>query len=300
MIVLKKSLSGQTMPIMLTDPLPESGTISVLVTSYSGDELASGNATYDDTEWTASAACGRGSRDPKSITLTAPGEGGSNITPGVYFLVDTNGHYEKVKVVQATSTSATLSAAPHLAYASGAVLVSAMASYEFLVAVYGEEIDFSVNVSYVTAQGRLQAKNEEGYVVTNPAMCPITIEKIYEIWPQLSAMQQVVSGGSEMKEKLDSVFDGVRSRLAGVGLKAEQFKATSALSQVTIYEFALLLGLGGIDPTGTNNPSQFSENITKILDRKWNELFSTQQYVDQQNSNKHDDTQRMSGRRIIW
>jgi hypothetical protein len=303
-IVLKTAKTGQTIVIQLRAPLSTGGEPTVAMTSYSGTELASGTATYDDTEWTTSAASGRGVATPKLISLVAPGEGESAITPGPYFLIAAAGHWEKVRVVSGAATSAQLATPPQLAYPAGSVLMPAEAVYTIPDAAVAAADDFAVNVVYYTGdRNELVAYNEEGTISGTPALCPVTPSDIYKIWPQLASMQSLNTTGLEVQERLDACWENVRSTLMTIGVRPEAFKATAALKQVLIYEFALRLALGGIDPTGAGQAPTFRDMIDRTLKSKWDQLYTTKQYVDQSGlggKSGPEDTQRMSGRSIEW
>lgn len=306
MIVLKKDKSGQTMQIDLRAPLNSTATPPVVtITNYSGEELvSSGSSTYSGATWTTSAAAGRGVSTPKQLSLVAPGEGETQIKPGDYFLYNTTGgQWEKVTVLYSTTTSATLADNPQLAYVSGSKLITATAVYTFTSAVYETECDFTMNiVYYVGTNATMVAYNLEGTVSENPAMCPLTIDDIYKIWPQLQTMMPINTAGTDIANKLDSAWENVRSTLTSTGMRPEQFKAVSALKQVVIYELAMLLGLAGIDPTGSKNPADFRTMVEKTLRHKWDLLYTTKQFVDIDNSGKKidGDNQRGQGRLIEW
>ena len=304
MIVLKTAKTGQTIVVQLRAPLAAAGAPTVLMTGYNGTELASGAASYDDSEWTTSAASGRGVPTPKLIALTAPGEGGTTITPGPYFLIAAAGHWEKIRVVSGASTSAQLATPPQLAYPTGSKLMKAEAVYTIPDAAVVADVDFTVNVVYYTGdRNELVAYNEEGTISTAPALCPVTPTDIYKIWPQLANMQSLNTTGLEVQERLDAVWENVRSTLMTIGVRPEAFKATAALKQVVIYEFALQLALGGTDPTGQGQAPQFRDMIDRTLRSKWDQLYTTKQYVDQAGGagkSGPEDTQRMSGRSIEW
>ena len=305
MIVLKKDKSGQTMTIALRAPLHDTSVPPlVTVTNYSNVELDSSESVYDDSTWTTSASAGRGTATPKVISLTAPGEGETQIPPGEYFLYNsTAGHWEKVTVLYSSTTTATLADNPNLAYASGSKLVKAYAVYTFPSAVISEECDFTVNVVYyVGTDESLVAYNLEGTVTETPAMCPVNVDDIYKIWPQMASMMPVNTHGTDIQNKLDSVWDNVRSTLTSTGMRPEQFKAVSALKQVVIYEFASMLALAGIDPTGAKNPVDFRDMVSKTLKHKWDLLYTTKQFIDLSGTGTktEGDNQRGQGRLIEW
>jgi hypothetical protein len=305
MIVLKKDKSGQTMQIDLRAPLYNTAVPPVVtITNYSGDELvSSGSSVYDTATWTTTVAAGRGASTPKQVSLAALGEGEAQITPGDYFLYHTGGQWEKVTVLFSTTTSATLAGNPQLAYPVSSKLIKATAVYTFPTAVIEKECDFTMNiVYYIGTSESMVAYNMEGTVSTSPAMCPVTVEDIYRIWPQLEIMMPVNTSGQDIANKLDSVWDNIRSTLTSTGMRPEQFKAVSALKQVVIYELAMILGLAGIDPTGGKNPSEFRTMIEKTLRHKWDLLYTTKQFIDVDNSGKKSagDNQRGQGRLIEW
>jgi len=304
MLVLKTLKSGQIITIQLRAPLATGGEPALVFTNYTGSELDTGTATYDDTEWTTSSAAGRGVATPKLASLVAPGEGQAAILPGPHFLIATAGHWEKVTVISASSTQAVLAEPPKLAYPTGSKLMQAEATYEVPEAAVAAEADFSLNVSYFCGEkNELVAYNEEGTITATPALCPVSVSDVYKIWPQLANVQALNTAGTEVQERLDAVWENVRSTILTIGQRPEQFKATSALKQVVIYEFALQLALGGIDPTGQGQASAFRDMIASTLKQKWDQFYTTKQFVDQANNSaksSSEDTQRMVGRSISW
>lgn len=297
MWVLKTLQTGQTLTIDLREPLwTTEDAITVIVTDYEATELDANEATYSANTWTTAAACGRGTGDPKVMTVSDD----TDLTVGKYFLVAAAGNWEKVQVVSVNANRVELATPLSSAYAAGATLKPATATYEAAADVVAEEVQFTVNVQYYISGGRSVSYNLDGYVSDAPAGCPVALDDIYRIWPQLKATQQTITYGQEMQEKLDAAWDSVRSRLASKSYKAEQFKAVSALRHVTMYEFAALLAIGGEDPTGNKDPVQFGDRIDRLLQAKWNELFLTEQFVDIDETGVSSDTQNMDGRKIEW
>ena len=301
MIVCKTGLCGQILQIQLRAPLTAEGDVSVVVMDYDGDTLSDDTASAPSASWTTTAAAGRGQSDPRILTYVLGSEAGDAApAPGWYFLSASDGSFEKVRVISSTSTRIVCGAPIKLAYPIGSVLTPAVINYVIPDEVVVEETQITVNVSYVQNDGRLTAYNEEGYVSDAPAGNPVTVDYMLQAYPQLQGMEQILGAADEFQVKLDHVWDSVRSRLISSGLVPEQFRAVAALQQVVCYEFLLQLSLGGADPTGKGDPNAYAERIDAILERKWNELFVTKQFIDQEQTKKHDDMQRGLGRRIEW
>lgn len=306
MLVLTKAKSGQTMSILFREPLWSTDrTVNVKIDNYSGTELSDASSTHTLANWVTSAVCGKGTSDPKIINLssivygTAPNT--VNISVGSYFIVSAYGQFERVKVVAVEATRVILAAPAKLQYAVGSVLTPAYMVYTIPDAVVVDECKFNCYVRYYIANGRAISFNVDGYVAEHPVGCPVTVDDMYKAWPQLENMGQTINAGlDEMQEKVDLVWDNVRSRLMSVGITPEMMKAVAVLKQVCIYEFAQMLALGGIDPSGQNNVVNFNEMIQNILVKKWNELFATEQFVDKDNTSIQPTTPTMEGRRVEW
>lgn len=306
MIVCKTALENQKMRIHLRSPLASAGTVSVIIMDYDGTTLSEGATAPLEDSWTLTAGAGRGTSDPR-ILQHIQGEGTGNPpvppplpTPGWYFLEGADGSIEKVRVISATATRITCSAPVKLAYPSGSILSPAVVEYTIPEDAVASAASITANVSYVQKNGALTAYNEEGYVSDAPAGNPLSVDYLLQAYPQLESMTQIAGSPEEFQLKLDHVWDGVRSRLLSMGLSPEQFKAVAVLRQVVVYEFLLQIALGGTDPTGAKDSSAYAERIDGILERKWSELHTTKQFIDQEKSDKHNDLQRGLGRRIEW
>lgn len=297
MLVLRTLQASQTVTIRLREPLwSTNAVISVLVKDFDGNELDAGTATYSSSTWTTATACGRGTGDPKIITVTSS----TSLTTGQYFLVSAAGNFEKVTIVSIDGARVELATPLQSAYAIASTIKPATATYTVHADVVAAEVDFVMNVQYFINGGRVISYNLDGYVATTPAGCPVTLDDVYRIWPQLAAMQQTVTYGAEMQERLDAVWDIVRGRLASRSIKAEMFKSVSALRQVTIYEFGVMLALGGVDPSGNKDLVNFRDSINRIATQKWNELWVTEQFVDRESTEVKNDESIMDGRFIEW
>ena len=307
MLVLTQSKANQSMTILLRAPLWASDrTVNVKIDNYSGVNLTDESVTHTLASWTTSAACGKGTSDPKvinlsSITYGTPPDTVTTISVGSYFITSAYGQYERVKVVAVESTRVILAAPAKLAYATGSVLTPAYLVYTIPSAAVVDEAKINVYVRYYGANGRLLSYNLDGYVASHPVGCPITVDDVYKCWPQLENMGQTINAGmDEMAEKVELVWDNVRSRLLSVGITPEMMKAVAVLKQVCLYEFGAMLAVGGVDPSGQNNVSQFNELIQSILIKKWNELFVTEQFVDKDETGVKSATPQMEGRRVEW
>jgi len=300
-LVLKLAKTGQTMtirlraPLLVTDPVTP---VSVVVKNYAGETLDSGMAAYSASTWTTSDVAGRGTGDPKILPMLST----TSLVPGLYFLVAPSGQFEKIAIQSATATRAQTSGPVSTSFPSGSTIYPATAVYTVPAAVVAAEANLALNVQYYIGDGTMVAYNDDGYVSDTPAMCPLTPEDVYRIWPQLQAMNQPITAGTETQDRLDAVWDNVRSRLLSVGAQPEKFKSVAVLRQVCTYELGFMYAIGGVDPSGNKNPIEFRDLVADVLKAKWNELFTTEQFVDHDETGvkEADDRQRMEGRRIEW
>ena len=306
MLVLTQAKANQTMTILLRAPLWASDrTVNVKIDNYSNENLSDESETHSSASWTTSAACGKGTGDPKVISLTSLVYGTEPATTtigvGSYFITSTYGQFERVKVIAVEASRVILAAPVKLTYTTGSTLTPAYMVYTIPTAVVVDESKINCYVRYYVANGKMMSHNVDGYVDSHPVGCPITVDDVYKCWPQLENMGQMINAGmDEMTEKVDLVWDNVRSRLLSVGITPEMFKAVAILKQVCLYEFAALLAVGGIDPSGQNNSINFNELVQSILVKKWNELFITEQFVDKDETGVQSATPDMSGRRVEW
>jgi len=298
MLVLKMSKSGQTMNINLREPLSTTDSnVYIKIVNYENVTLSDETEPFSSDSWATSATAGRTTGNPKEVTLTST----TNLVPGQYFILSTTGHYEKINVVSVESATKVILAngLAHM-YVSGSEVIPATVLYTIPAAVVAAECEFVANISYYNFNDKLIAYNDDGVVSENPAGCPLCKEDIFAIWPNLQDMQNTLTFRTDIDNKLESVWNGIRSKLLSVGVKPEAFKSVDILKQVCIYELALTLALGGIDPRGISQPKEFETSIDAILERKWNELYNTKQFVDKDNTGVQTETQIMTGRRIDY
>ena len=304
MLVLTQAKASQTMTILLRAPLWASDRdVNVKIDDYSGNTLSDATFAHTLANWTNSVACGKGTSDPKVVTLAsiAFGDPSQNITVGTYFITSAYGQFERLKVVAVEATRVILAAPVKLKYDAGSVITPASLVYTVPDAAVVKECKINAYVRYYTANGKLASYNVDGYVDLHPVGCPITVDDVYKCWPQLENMGQTINAGmDEMQEKVDVVWDNVRSRLLSVGLTPEMMLAVAVLKQVCLYEFAATLALGGVDPTGNNGSIAFSELIQPVLSRKWIELFSTSQFIDKEETGVQPSVPEARGIRVDW
>ena len=299
MIVLKKSVSDQLFRITFRSPLyAENSSIYVKIDDYDGHNLVDDDTlTIADAEYTTSATAGKGTPNPKIIDVSDA----TGAIPGKYFI--TNGAmWEKITVINVDETAKKLytDAALKNSYPTGATITPASVDYTIPDEVVAEEIQFICNWGYFGIGGQYVGQNEEGYVAANPVLCPVTEEDILKIWPQLTSIQSAQTSQNENEDRLETVWNNVRARLAASGYTPEQFKAVAGLKQIIILEFGYILGLSGIDQTAGKNPSDFRDMIKRDLKGKWDDLFTSQAYVEKENDTVKSAGDVMTGRKLRW
>lgn len=299
MLVLKKSKSGQVLQIKLREPLSSTDSnIYIKIDNFENVNLIDDTLAGSSDVWTTSATAGRTTGNPKEISVTDT----TDLLPGQYFITSTTGHYEKINVVSIESlVKVILANGLAHTYNSGSEIIPANETYTIPDAVVTEECQFVANISYYNKNEKLIAYNEDGYVHTNPAGCPVDKEMIFAIWPNLQSMQATLTFNTDIDNKLESVWNGIRSKLLSFGLMPEHFKNVDVLKQICIYELAYTLAMGGIDARGVNQPGEFEKSTQSICERKWNEFFSTKQFIDKDETGSKPTTETaMIGRRIEY
>lgn len=119
--------------------VPASATYAVVDLRYDADDAShtveSGNATVDSVSTTTSAACGRGTSDPRSITVTSA----TGIAAGRRYLLSYGGRSELVSVAAVSSTTARLHTPVRQAFVSGASFLGVELSATLTSGTCGEE-----------------------------------------------------------------------------------------------------------------------------------------------------------------
>jgi hypothetical protein len=298
MLVLKKSVSDQIFKIVLRSPLyVENTNIYIKIDDYYGNNLVDETISLASDSWTTSVISGKGSTQPKIIDV----EDATDATPGKFF-ISNGAMWEKINIVNVDTVAKKLyiDAALKSQYPVGATITPAYVNYTIPDAVVAEEIQIIINFGYFGVTGQYVGQNEEGRVSNNPVLNPVTEEDILKIWPQLTSIQSAQTANNENEDRLETVWANVCARLASSGLKPEQFKAVSGLKQIIILEFGYLLGLSGIDPTGSTSPVEFREMIRKDLRAKWEDLWTSQAYVERGNDSTQATSDKLTGRKLRW
>jgi hypothetical protein len=296
MIVLKKSVSDQLFRITLRTPLYVGNeNIYIKIDDYDGNNLVDDTLAMGEDTYSTSGTAGKGTANPKIIAV----EDATGATTGRYF-ISNGAMWEKIHVVNVdfTLNKIYVDAALKNSYPVGATITPASIDYTIPDLVVAEEIQFVCNWGYFNVNGQYIGQNEEGYVNKNPVLCPVSEEDILKVWPQLTAIQSAQTASNENEDRLETVWANVRSKLAASGHTAEQFKAVSGLKQIIILEFGYLLGLSGIDPTGGANPSDFRDMIRKDLRGKWDDLWTSEAYVERNSDTKKSDSDKLTGRKM--
>ncbi len=294
MQALKKGMANQIIKISFRTPVDESEKLNISFIDYDGNVIKDTEYTVSLLSWSLTQPAGAGTQNPKQIILSNY----SGLLSDRYFIIN-EAFYEKVKVLYTDGTKAVLAYPITTYFGSGSVLKPAFFNAIIPAEVVENEKKITAKIQYLDVFGNIVGYYIDVYVTQNPALNPATLDDIEKVWPQILNMQQPNAGKEEMAEKLDAAWNSVTSRLLSAGIFPEQVHAVTLLKEIVVYEFAKLLALSGSDPTGQKNPFDFSEKVTAILNAKWDEFFTTKQYVDTNKTNKKDEPM-MHGRRVEW
>jgi hypothetical protein len=190
---------------------------------------------------------------------------------------------------------------PNRKFDTGSTITSASASIVVEEDVYNTEQDFYVIFSYFS-ENEIVSWQESGYVHPRPAGNPLSIQKIYQKFPQLKDNQFNSNKSKTYEEILKNSFDSIRSRLLSNERKIEMYKgSTSALEDVIFYQFSLDIATIGFNPFAEASALEFYEKMNEKLMIAWNSLILSRQWVDTDEDDIEEIEERQkTGRRLIW
>ena len=298
MRLLKIAQSNQKFPIIFKHRKRVAGTEKIrIVDTGSAAVLTTGVPTMNSHVWTISGPAGQRQSNPEQCYL----QGVTTLTCGNYFIEAAGGLTEPVKIVNIVTSTRLIRFDRFLSnpYLSGTKLYCTDAYFALSTSsVVDSARNIYIQVDYLTNDGQNISWAEKGIVADNPIGCPLSIEDIYDIWPQLLDIQKASNAGSTWTRLLAQAWETVLARLATSGKNSNMFKSPDSLREVVKYEFAQLLALQGVDPRGANNPDTFLAIIQDLLISKWSALESSREFVDVQSSNQETIFNTFNGKRL--
>jgi hypothetical protein len=297
MYILKKDIANQKIKFFLKDKTYSSA--SVEIRSFQNSQLQESTAVIPDFSGTTTADVGQGSENLDVVNVSDASE----IEKGYAFITDPEGFSELLNIigVDTTNNSVYFAGYPNRKFDTGSTITSASASIVVEEDVYNTEQDFYVIFSYFS-ENEIVSWQESGYVHPRPAGNPLSIQKIYQKFPQLKDNQFNSNKSKTYEEILKNSFDSIRSRLLSNERKIEMYKgSTSALEDVIFYQFSLDIATIGFNPFAEASALEFYEKMNEKLMIAWNSLILSRQWVDTDEDDIEEIEERQkTGRRLIW